>query len=339
MTTQPASIVDARRNRVLRSNLGEKVANALADQSVVEVIVNADGRLWVERIGAGRQMTDHVMAPQRVEAVIRLLAASMGDAVNDAAPSIAGVLPESGERFQGLLPPLVRQPCFTIRKRPERIFTLGDYVEQGVLGEPAADQLRRIVSARQNILIAGGTGSGKTTLANALLAEPGFQGERVILIEDTPELQCAALDRVEMLTKRTPPTVTVTDLVRLTLRMRPDRIVIGEVRGPEALDMLKAMNTGHPGSLTTIHANGTRDALMRLEDLTGEAIATVPRRTIAHAIDVIVYIERTPEGRCIKEIATVDLDQRNDYELRRIGGSDVCDRGTTRNPNGKDHQR
>ena len=223
----------------------------------------------------------------------------MDDAVNDASPSIAGVLPEGGERFQGLLPPLVRRPCFTIRKRPERIFLLDDYVKQDVLNAAQASALSDAVASRQNILIAGGTGSGKTTFANALLAEPGFHSERVVIIEDTPELQCSASDRVEMLTKRTSPAVTVTDLVRLTLRMRPDRIVIGEVRGPEALDMLKAMNTGHPGSLTTIHANGALDALLRLEDLVGEASNTVPRRTIAHAIDVIVYLERTPSGRVI----------------------------------------
>jgi len=312
--------VQARRTHVLMSNLGEAVATALGDKDVVEVIVNPDGSLWVERIGAGRQQTDEVMEPARVEAVIRLMAAAMGDAVNDATPSIAGVLPEGGERFQGLLPPLVRQPCFTIRKRPERIFSLTDYVDRKIVSAGQASALREAVASRQNMLIAGGTGSGKTTLANALLAEPGFQQERVIIIEDTPELQSSAADRVEMLTKRTPPAMGVTDLVRLTLRMRPDRIVIGEVRGPEALDMLKAMNTGHPGSLTTIHANGALDALMRLEDLIGEATNTVPRRTIAHAIDLIVHIERTASGRTIKEISKVGLGNKNDYELQKIDG-------------------
>lgn len=310
--------VQARRTHVLMSNLGEAVTAALQDKDVVEVIVNPDGALWVERIGIGREMTDHLMEPARVEAVIRLMAATMGDAVNDASPSIAGVLPEGGERFQGLLPPLVRQPCFTIRKRPERIFSLGDYVAQGVMSAVQAEALREAVAARHNILIAGGTGSGKTTFANALLAEPGFQQERVVIIEDTPELQSLASDRVEMLTKRTPPALGVTDLVRLTLRMRPDRIVIGEVRGPEALDMLKAMNTGHPGSLTTIHANGALDALLRLEDLIGEAANIVPRRTISHAIDLIVYIERTASGRTIKEISRVWLDKKNTYELQEI---------------------
>ncbi len=312
--------VQARRTHVLMSNLGEAIAAALHDKDVVEVIVNPDGTLWVERIGVGREKADHLMEPARIEAVIRLMAAAMGDAVNEASPSIAGVLPEGGERFQGLLPPLVRQPCFTIRKRPERIFSLGDYVDQGMMSQSQAEALRDAVAARHNILIAGGTGSGKTTFANALLAEPGFQQERVVIIEDTPELQSSAADRVEMLTKRSPPAMGVTDLVRLTLRMRPDRIVIGEVRGPEALDMLKAMNTGHPGSLTTIHANGALDALLRLEDLIGETISVVPRRTIAHAIDVIVYIERTAAGRTIKEIAKVRLDKKNDYELQEIQG-------------------
>lgn len=316
LTERPS--VQGRRTHVLMSNLGDVIAAALHDKDVVEVIVNPDGTLWVERIGVGREKTDHIMEPARVEAVIRLMAAAMGDTVNDASPSIAGVLPDGGERFQGLLPPLVRQPCFTIRKRPERIFSLGDYVGQRVMGEVQADALRQAVASRHNILIAGGTGSGKTTFANALLAEPGFQHERVIIIEDTPELQSSASDRVELLTKRTPPAMGVTDLVRLTLRMRPDRIVIGEVRGPEALDMLKAMNTGHPGSLTTIHANGALDALLRLEDLIGEATNIVPRRTIAQSIDLIVYIERTASGRTIKELSKVQLGERNDYKLKEI---------------------
>jgi type IV secretion system protein VirB11 len=181
--------------------------------------------------------------------------------------------------------------------------------------EDQADVLRDALDRRANILIAGGTGSGKTTLANALLAEPAFRDERVVIIEDTPELQCAAPDRIELLTKRTPPPVTMTDLVRMTLRLRPDRIVIGEVRGGEALDMLKAMNTGHPGSLTTVHANSAHDALFRLEDLVGEASLTVPRRTIAAAIDLIVHIERTATGRIVREIAAVELDAEQNYRL------------------------
>jgi type IV secretion system protein VirB11 len=311
----PTPDVAVRRSRVLMSHLGTDIAAALREADVVEIMVNPDGQLWVERIGVGRQVTDHRLTPAHAEAVIRLVAAHMGEVVNDQLPMIAGVLPEGGERFQGVLPPLARAPCFTIRKRPEMIFPLGDYVDHGTMTEDQADVLRDALDRRANILIAGGTGSGKTTLANALLAEPAFRDERVVIIEDTPELQCAAPDRIELLTKRTPPPVTMTDLVRMTLRLRPDRIVIGEVRGGEALDMLKAMNTGHPGSLTTVHANSAHDALFRLEDLVGEASLTVPRRTIAAAIDLIVHIERTATGRIVREIAAVELDAEQNYRL------------------------
>ena len=168
---------------------------------------------------------------------------------------------------------------------------------------------------RQNILVAGGTGSGKTTLANALLAEPAFRRDRVVVIEDTKELQCPAEDRVELLTKATDPPVTMTDLLRVTLRLRPDRIVVGEVRGPEALALLKAWNTGHPGGVATVHANSAADALHRLEDLAGEASATVPRRAIASAVNVVAFIERTPglPGRQVSAVRHIRGLEREEY--------------------------
>ena len=168
-----------------------------------------------------------------------------------------------------------------------------------------AAALRRAAGARQNLLIAGGTGSGKTTLANAILAEPAFAQDRVVLIEDTAELQCTAADKLEMLTKRTDPPVTMTDLVRDTLRLRPDRIIIGEVRDGSALDLLKAWNTGHPGGLATIHANSAMEALTRLEDLIGEVTQRIPYRAIAQAIHLVVFIERTPAGRAIRSVTRV----------------------------------
>jgi type IV secretion system protein VirB11 len=185
------------------------------------------------------------------------------------------------------------------------VFTLDDYVAKGILSEGQADRLRAAANQRENLLIAGGTGSGKTTLANAILAEPAFASDRVVLIEDTAELQCAAADKLEMLTKRTEPAVTMTDLVRDTLRLRPDRIIIGEVRDGSALDLLKAWNTGHPGGLATIHANSAAEALNRLEDLIGEVTQRVPYRAIAQAINLVVFIERTPTGRRVRSVTGV----------------------------------
>jgi type IV secretion system protein VirB11 len=166
-----------------------------------------------------------------------------------------------------------------------------------------ADTLKRAVIARKNILIAGGTSSGKTTLANALLAEMAQLDERVILIEDTRELQCAAPDCVALRTK--PGVASLDDLVRSTLRLRPDRIVVGEVRGAEALAMLKAWNTGHPGGIATVHANSAIAALYRIEQLIQEAVVTVPRRLIAEAIDLVVFIGGRGNTRRIEAIAEV----------------------------------
>lgn len=295
----------------LRKSLGEQVAALLADDSVVEIMANPDGTLWLDRMGKGNEQGGRMragsMLPQQVESAIRLIATSMGQSATPEHPLVAGTLPESGERFQGLLPPIVPRPTFTIRKRPKTIFTLDDYVERGMLSDAGAATLRRAVKDRRNILVAGGTGSGKTTLVNALLAEPAFAEDRVVLIEDTRELQCAAKDCVPLLTKPTVPYVTMTDLLRHTLRLRPDRIVVGEVRGPEALALLKAWNTGHPGGVGTIHANSAADALLRLEDLIAEASVAVPHRAIASAINLVVFIERVagPVGRRVTQLLEV----------------------------------
>lgn len=153
-------------------------------------------------------------------------------------------------------------------------------------------------------MVAGGTGSGKTTLLNALLAEPDFSASRLLILEDTAELQCAGADVVQLLTKRSHPPVSMRDLVQMTLRLRPDRIVVGEVRDGAALEVLKAWNTGHPGGLLTIHANSAADALLRLEDLCFETGAVRPERLIASAVDTIVFMARTAEGRRIEEIVS-----------------------------------
>ena len=294
--------------------LGPVILNALADPRVVEVMVNADGRVWLDRAGAGRALVGAIEA-SRAESVIRLVADHVGEEVGRHRPVVSGTLPETGERFQGQLPPVTVAPTFSIRKRAELVFTLDDYVRESITTAAQARQLREAVALRQNVLIAGGTGSGKTTLANALLAEPAFADDRVILIEDTRELQCSSPDRIELLTKKTDPPVTMDDLVRHALRLRPDRIVVGEVRGGEALSLLKAWNTGHPGGLATIHANGPEDALARLEDLIGEVSQRVPRRAITRAVNCIVFIRRTPEGRRVESVGRVIGCDGNEYHI------------------------
>ncbi len=311
------SIVQQRHNESLNHALGSIIADALARPDVVEIMANPDGGLWVDIIGQGRQRMGSIDSSS-AETVIRLLAAHAGENANPESPAIAGILPTTGERFQGLLPPLVDRPTFTIRKRPTRIFTLNDYVASGVLSADGAKSIRHAIVQRQNILVAGGTGSGKTTLVNAILHEPEFQMQRVVLIEDTRELQCSAPDRVELLTKNTEPKVTMNDLLRMTLRLRPDRIVIGEVRGGEALAMLKAWNTGHSGGVATIHANSAQDALHRLEDLIGEVSQTIPYRSIASAINLVVFIERiaSAPGRTVSQIYNTTDFHNNEYIFR-----------------------
>lgn len=299
-------VVGQRKLEALRHALGADILAALAAEDVVEILVNPDGRLIVDRVGQGRCDLGAVLAAEARERVIKLIADHMGESVARETPRLSGVLPESGERFQGLLPPLVTGPAFSIRKRPSRIWRLGDYVETGVMSPRQAEILGAAVERRSNILISGGTGSGKTTLANAILAESGFAGDRVFLIEDTPELQCSAWDSVSVLTRLDPP-IRVVDLVRDALRMRPDRIVVGEMRdGAAALETLKSWNTGHPGGLSTIHANSAGDVVRRLEGLLDEVTARTPSRLIGEAIDLIVHIQRTPVGRSLGQILTVE---------------------------------
>jgi type IV secretion system protein VirB11 len=306
-----------RRAAMLRTAMGPDIAVALADPAVVEVMVNPDGVLRLDRLGEGRVDTGVSLAPAEVERIIRLVASHVRTEVHAGAPIISADLPPrgaamSGERFEGVLPPISASPCFSIRKPASRIHTLDDYVEAGVMAPVQATILRQAIDERLNILIAGATSAGKTTLANALLAEVAKSDERVILLQDTPELQCAAPDCVALRTR--PGVVSLTDLVRSTLRLRPDRIVVGEVRGGEALDLLKAWNTGHPGGLSTVHANSARSALYRLEQLVQESVVTVPRRLIAEAVDLVVFIRGRGTGRRVETLARVTgLDSCGDY--------------------------
>lgn len=286
---------------MLSTALGPALSAVLLAADTIEVIVNPDGRVWVERVGRGREAGGFRLEAGETERAIRLIATLTGAEVTREKPIVSAELPPRGERFEGVLPPVSRGPCFAIRKPAVRIIRLDDYAEQGVVTTDQLHQLRSAIVTHANIIVAGGTGSGKTTLANALLAEIAGMDERVVILEDTRELQCAAEDVVALRTQ--PGSVTLSDLVRSTLRLRPDRIVVGEVRGPEALDLLKAWNTGHPGGIATLHANSARAALARLEQLAMEASTSPPTALIAEAINLVVYIERGgPAGRRISEI-------------------------------------
>jgi type IV secretion system protein VirB11 len=302
-----AGLSTERRRAMLRTAMGPAIADALADPAVIEIMVNPDGVLRLDTLGIGRSDTGIRLDAEQVERIIRLVASHGRAEVHGGAPIISSELPPhgegAGERFEGLLPPVVRGPCFTIRKPAARIYRLIDYVNEGIMTAETARLLSLAVVERRNIVVAGGTSSGKTTLANALLAEMGHLDERLILIEDTRELQSPAPDTVALRTKA--GVVGMTELVRSTMRLRPDHIIVGEVRGPEALDMLKAWNTGHPGGIATVHANSAASALIRIEQLVQEAVVTVPRRLIAEAIDLIVFVSGRGLQRRVSSLARV----------------------------------
>ncbi|MEA3016574.1 MAG: type secretion system protein TrbB [Sphingomonadales bacterium] len=310
-----------RRRAMLRTAMGPEIAAALGDPLVVEIMVNPDGALRLDRLGQGRIDTGTLLEPDQVERIIRLVASHARTEVHAASPIVSAELPPhgegAGERFEGILPPVSQAPCFSIRKPAERIYALTDYVSDGIMSAEVARLLSLAVVERRNILIAGGTSSGKTTLANALLAEMAHLDERVIIIEDTRELKCAARDVVALRTRA--GSVSMADLVRSTLRLRPDRIIVGEVRGREALDMLKAWNTGHPGGIATVHANSAVSALYRVEQLVQECVVTVPRRLIAEAIEMVVFIAGRGTGRRVETIARVaGLDPEGGYVVLEL---------------------
>jgi type IV secretion system protein VirB11 len=300
--------------RMLRTALGPAIATWLEDPSVVEVMLNPDGRLWVDRLTEGLTDTNERLSAADGERIIRLVAHHVGAEVHPGSPRVSAELPEAGERFEGLIPPVVAAPAFAIRKPAVAVFTLDDYVTAGIMSADEADALRRAVERRRNVLVAGGTSTGKTTLVNALLAEVAKTSDRVVLIEDTRELQCKAPNLVALRTKD--GVASLSDLVRSSLRLRPDRIPIGEVRGAEALDLLKAWGTGHPGGIGTIHAGSALGALRRLEQLIQEAVITVPRALIVETIDLIAVLAGRGSERRLAELAAIEeLGPNGDYVI------------------------
>lgn len=295
--------------------MGADIAAWLDDPAVIEIMLNPDGRLWVDRLGQGIADSGKRLGAGDGERIVRLVAHHVGVEVHAASPRVSAELPDAGERFEGLLPPVVAAPAFAIRKPAVAVFSLADYVAAGIMTAGQAGLLHSAVADRSNILVAGGTGTGKTTLVNALLAEVAKSGDRVVLIEDTRELQCAAPNLVAMRTRDS--VASLSDLVRSSLRLRPDRIPIGEVRGAEALDLLKAWGTGHPGGIGTIHAGSAMGVLRRIEQLIQEAVVTVPRALIAETIDIVAVLGRDGTGRRLTELArVVGLDPATgDYRL------------------------
>jgi P-type conjugative transfer ATPase TrbB len=309
--------------RKLQDALGDQICVALDDPCVVEIMLNPDGRLFIERLGHGISAAGE-MTSAAAEIVIGSVAHALSSEADDERPIISGELPIGGHRFEGLLPPVVSAPSFTIRRRASRLIPLDDYVKARVMTEGQADILRNAVASRLNIVIAGGTGSGKTTLANAIIAEitHGAPDDRIVVLEDTAEIQCPAENVVAL---HTSDTIDMARLLKSTMRLRPDRIIVGEVRDGAALTLLKAWNTGHPGGVATVHANSAESALRRLEQLTAEVSQQPMHEVIGEAVDLIISIERTGRGRVVRDILHVESFANGRYRTESYALKDNAD--------------
>lgn len=300
----------------LKHNFGETVIQALEDDNVIEIMLNDDGRLWLDTFDNGMMPVSEIN-PSAAAGILSQVASMLGTVVTKDQPIVEGELPIDGSRFEGLFPPVVANPTFTIRKKATKIFTLENYVNAGIMAPDQRQLICEFITTRKNILVVGGTGSGKTTLTNAILAELAeIAGEdRLVIIEDTNELQCLSKNKVML---RTNQTTNMQHLLKATMRLRPDRIIVGEVRGREALDLLKAWNTGHPGGVCTVHANSCTGGLIRLQQLIAEAVTSPMDDLIKEAIDLVIFIKRTKQGRKIDDIAVIEDDQGTMEETHKL---------------------
>lgn len=310
--------VKSRAREKLRRDIGPLIEDGLNDPKTVEIMLNADGKLWQERLGEKMHCIGN-LSEARAEAIIKTVAGIHGKEITRLNPAIEGELPLDGSRFAGQIPPVVSAPVFAIRKRAISIFTIDDYVSAGIMTEIQAQVIRNSVKDHKNILIVGGTGSGKTTLVNAIIDEmvKNDPTERVFIIEDTGEIQCAAENCVQY---HTTVDVSMTRLLKTTLRMRPDRILVGEVRGEEALDLLDAWNTGHEGGAATLHANSAMAGLTRLKSLISRN-PSAPfniEALIAEAVHVVIHISRTQTGRLVREIREISGFENGQYITRQL---------------------
>lgn len=308
----PGSTIDESQQRLfdkLHRDLGQSIIAFLQDNDVNEIILNSDSYLWVDRISCGMKHVD-LFSRQQALSIINAVAGIYGLIVNAQKPFVEARLPVyktmQGERFTATIPPVDEAPTFNIRKRSEAVFSLDDYINSGRMTQKQADILRQLVIDRQNILVCGGPGSGKTTVTNALIkaAVESDASQRFILLEDTPELQCTAPNVLKLLTMEH---VTMNQLLSLSMRRRPDRILVGEVRGAEAHSMLKAWNVGCPGGICTVHANGAFEAIQRILDLSMEAKLTEPPISLVlHTINAVVSVgRRGSEKGFIETIVTL----------------------------------
>jgi P-type conjugative transfer ATPase TrbB len=306
----------------LHNDIGEQISLFLEDRDVNEIMVNPDGKVWIDSSTRGL-FHSYDLNRAQVFSIIHGIAGIHNFVVTQQNPRLEAELPfyksMRGERFTAQVPPIVSSPSFTIRKKSEVIFSLEDYIKTNRMTEKQSNVLKTLIKTRKNILVCGGPGSGKTTVTNALIVEAvkNDENQRFIILEDLPELQCSAFNKVAMLTT---DNVNMTGLLRAAMRMRPDRILIGEVRGAEALDMLKAWNTGCPGGICTIHANGCEEAIQRITDLAMEAGLTVPPiQLVLHTIHAIVSVDRQGNQKgFVRDILSLGEYKNGKFEFKKL---------------------
>jgi Flp pilus assembly CpaF family ATPase len=342
MSTMPL-VHDEQHQRLevkLRRELGEQILRLLDDSLTEDILLNPDGSLWVKQMEHGFSRIGEIPAAQAASA-LGTIAAWRGTVLNHERPILETELPIDGSRFEGIVSPVVRRPVFAIRVRPRKIFSLEDYEADGILtnsddplnrlrrrddfldgvrGLNHADVIRAAIHAKKNILVVGSTGSGKTTLVNGILDALAqiAPHDRVISIEDTTELQCPVNNYLDL---RAVGSVTMLDCLRACMRLKPTRIVVGEVRGAEAHTLLKAWNTGHPGGAATVHANDALSGLIRLESLVAEATSAPQQRLIAEAVDLVVFVDEESSvraGRKVREVLLVTGYSNGNYQVERV---------------------
>lgn len=310
----------------INQNLGQDILNLLEDDLITEISANQDGRIWIDIVGKGYEKTEIVYSEIKRKTIIEVIASFNGKSANNMTPIISATLP-NGERFEGILgEPVNNQPIFSIRKPSKVIIPLENFLtinKNEVVKDNTYEELKQIkeipkllsyiIEKRMNILVIGGTSSGKTSLTNACIQTLNNTKNRVITIEDTRELNCDGIENKVML--KTTEYVSARQLLRSTMRLNPDRILIGELRtGEESIELLKAWNSGHSGGMSTIHANNSQAGLQKLEQYLGEVSHKEQEKMILEAVNIVINIAKEGHKRGIKEIALV---KSYDYENKQ----------------------
>lgn len=318
------SEAELRTRKTLANSMGESILAYLADENVLELAVNTDSMLWIDTFDSGWVNTGKKVLPSVAKQIIYGVAAMAATVIDvENKPYLeAEMKPWDAYwpkcRFQAELPYIVDVPIFNIRKHAKTVFSLEDYVRQGTMTPRQREIIIEGIKNHENIIAAGGTSSGKTTLLNAVLDKVSETGDRLVIIEDTPELQCNAPNHVRLKTQK--PYIDMNELLRMSLRLSPRRIVVGEVRGKEALTLLKAWNTGHDGGCATLHSDSALESLYRLEQMISEISVTPQQRTIGQAVGMVVYIRKEGVKRRISEIIRVKgyNPHAQEYEIEQV---------------------